>query len=74
MVKFLDLQKINAQYEQELKGAASRIIDSGWYVLGDEVKSFENNLAKYVGADYAIGCANGLDALRLILRAYLDRL
>ncbi|MDP4240552.1 MAG: DegT/DnrJ/EryC1/StrS family aminotransferase [Bacteroidota bacterium] len=72
MIKFLDLQKINAQYGDELKAATSRVIDSGWYLLGNEVKSFETHLAKYVGVKHAIGVANGLDALRLIFKAYIE--
>ena len=72
MIKFLDLQKINAQYADELKAAASRVIDSGWYLLGNELKTFEQHLAEYIGVKHAIGVANGLDALRLILRAYME--
>ena len=72
MIKFLDLQKINAQYANELKEAAARVIDSGWYLMGNELKSFETNLAAYVGVKHAIGVANGLDALRLILKAYIE--
>ena len=72
MIKFLDLQKINAQYEQELKEAASRVIDSGWYSMGKELESFENNYAEFCGAKYALGVANGLDALRLIFKAYIE--
>ena len=72
MIKFLDLQKINAQYATELKKVASEVIDSGWYLLGERVNSFETNLAKYIGVQHAIGVANGLDALRLILRAYIE--
>lgn len=72
MIKFLDLQKINAQYESELKEAANRVIDSGWYLLGKELKQFENKYAEFCGTKYAIGVANGLDALRLILRAYIE--
>jgi len=72
MIKFLDLQKINAQYEIELKEAVSRVIESGWYLLGNEVKTFEENLVSYIGVKQAIGVANGLDALRLILRAYIE--
>jgi dTDP-4-amino-4,6-dideoxygalactose transaminase len=72
MIKFLDLQKINAQYASELKEASARVIDSGWYLLGNEVKNFETNLANYVGVKHAIGVANGLDALRLILKAYME--
>ena len=72
MIKFLDLQSINAQYAEELKQAASEVIDSGWYLLGERVKSFERNLANYIGVKHAIGVANGLDALRLILKAYIE--
>ena len=48
MIKFLDLQKINAQYADEIKEATNRVIDSGWYLLGNEVKTFETNYAKYI--------------------------
>lgn len=72
MIKFLDLQGINKQYSDEIKKITNEVIDSGWYLLGDKVKKFENNLAKFIGTEYAIGCANGLDALRLILRAYIE--
>ena len=72
MIKFLDLQKTNAQYDEELKLATSRVIDSGWYLLGNEVKNFEDHLAEYIGVKHAIGVANGLDALRLILKAYIE--
>ena len=71
MIKFLDLQKINAQYQQDLKKAAERVIDSGWYLLGNEIAEFENRFAEYCGVNYCVGVANGLDALRLILRAYM---
>lgn len=72
MIQFLDLQKINEQYAADLKQAASEVIDSGWYLLGERVKQFEANLAKYIGVKHAIGVANGLDALRLILKAYIE--
>jgi len=72
MIKFLDLQKINAQYSADLKTATSRVIDSGWYLLGKEVKTFENHLAEYIGVKNVIGVSNGLDALRLILKAYIE--
>lgn len=71
MIKFLDLQKINQQYATELKQIAADVIDSGWYLLGDRVKEFESNLANFIGVKNAIGVANGLDALRLILKAYI---
>lgn len=72
MIKFLDLQKINAQYANELKQAVYEVIDSGWYLLGESLNKFEANLAKYLGAKYTVGVANGLDALRLILKAYIE--
>ena len=72
MIKFLDLQKINAQHDQELKEAASRVIDSGWYIMGKELESFEINYAEFCGTKFALGVANGLDALRLIFKAYIE--
>ena len=72
MITFLDLQKINAQYSDELKKAASEVIDSGWYLLGERVAKFESDLSSYIGSKYAIGVGNGLDALRLTLRAYME--
>jgi dTDP-4-amino-4,6-dideoxygalactose transaminase len=72
MVKFLDLYKTNAQYGQELKEAATRVIDSGWYLMGKELESFEKNYAKFCGTKFAFGVANGLDALRLIFKAYIE--
>lgn len=72
MIKFLDLQKINAQYKDELKKVSDEIIDSGWFILGNFVKRFEKNFADYCGVRNCIGVANGLDALRIILRAYIE--
>jgi dTDP-4-amino-4,6-dideoxygalactose transaminase len=72
MIKFLDLQKINQQYANELKNVAADVIDSGWYLLGNRVQLFETELAQYIGANHTIACANGLDALRLIFRAYIE--
>jgi dTDP-4-amino-4,6-dideoxygalactose transaminase len=72
MIKFLDLQKINAQYKEELTQAFSRVLDSGWYIMGTELKQFETNFAAYCGTKHAIGVANGLDALILIIRAYKE--
>lgn len=71
MIKFLDLQKINTQYQAELKEASSRVIDSGWYLMGTELKTFESKYAQFCGTEYALGVANGLDALRLIFKAYI---
>ena len=72
MIKFLDLKKINQQYAAELKKVAAEVIDSGWYLLGERVKIFEKDLSEYVQVPHAIGVANGLDALRLILRGYIE--
>ena len=72
MIKFLDLQKINARHSVEFKDAVSKVIDSGWYLLGNCVSSFEENLARYQGGGYVVGVANGLDALRLIIRGYKE--
>ncbi|WP_345871579.1 DegT/DnrJ/EryC1/StrS family aminotransferase [Shewanella algae] len=72
MIKFLDLRKINQQYQSELKSACSRVIDSGWYILGEELKAFENEFAEYCGAKFCVGVANGLDALILTLRAWKE--
>lgn len=72
MIKFLDLQKINLQYQEEIEESILRTFRSGWYLLGKEVKNFESELGKYIDTDHVIGVANGLDALRLILRAYIE--
>ncbi|MBS1520091.1 MAG: DegT/DnrJ/EryC1/StrS family aminotransferase [Bacteroidetes bacterium] len=72
MVKFLDLYSINQQYKSELKEAFERVLDSGWYILGNEIKQFEADYAAYCGTKHAIGVANGLDALILIIRAYKE--
>lgn len=70
MIKFLDLQKINLSYKDEIEARLLSTFRSGWYLLGQEVKTFEQNLADYIGCAEAIGVANGLDALRLIIKAY----
>ncbi|SEO50202.1 dTDP-4-amino-4,6-dideoxygalactose transaminase [Flavobacterium sp. CF108] len=72
MIKFLDLQKINLTHQQEIEERLINTFRSGWYLLGTEVKNFEENLKNYIGSNHAIGVANGLDALRLIFRAYLE--
>ncbi|EJG0326643.1 TPA: DegT/DnrJ/EryC1/StrS family aminotransferase [Vibrio parahaemolyticus] len=70
MIPFLDLKSINQQYQNELKEACSRVIDSGWYIMGKELEQFESEFSEYCGTRYAIGVANGLDALILVLRAW----
>ncbi|MBI2274147.1 MAG: DegT/DnrJ/EryC1/StrS family aminotransferase [Bacteroidetes bacterium] len=72
MVNFLDLKKINDQYSHELQEAATRVIKSGWYLLGQENKTFEKELAEFNGSPNVVAVANGLDALRLILRGYIE--
>ena len=72
MIPFLDLKGINAQYRAELIEACTRVIDSGWYIQGNECKEFEKEFAEYCGTKYAIGAGNGLEALILILRAYKE--
>lgn len=72
MIKFLDLQQINLAHKQEIEEKLMQTFRSGWYLLGNEVKAFEEQLAAYTGAKHAIGVANGLDALRLILRGYIE--
>lgn len=72
MIKFLDLKKINNSFEPELSLVIKRMLDSGWYLLGNEVKAFEEEYALYIGTKHCIGVANGLDALRLILRASIE--
>jgi dTDP-4-amino-4,6-dideoxygalactose transaminase len=69
-IPFLDLKAINLQYETQLKETFSRVLHSGWYIMGTELKQFESSFAQYCGAEHCIGVSNGLDALHLILRAY----
>ena len=71
MVEFLSLKKITEKYSTEIHNAVSRVIDSGWYLQGVENKLFEENYCKYIGTNHCIGVANGLDALRLILKGYI---
>ena len=70
MIKFLDLEKINNRFRKEIDSRIKKILDKGWYLLGDEDKAFEEHFAKYCGVKNCIGCANGLDALNLIIKAY----
>jgi dTDP-4-amino-4,6-dideoxygalactose transaminase len=72
MILFLDLKKINDSFEPALSGSIRRVLDSGWYLLGNEAKCFEQEYSAFIGAKHCIGVANGLDALRLILRAYME--
>lgn len=71
-MQFLDLKKITQQYADEIHEAVSRVTDSGWYLQGKENELFEQEYSSYIGTKYCVGCANGLDALTLIYRAYIE--
>ncbi|MBT0827118.1 DegT/DnrJ/EryC1/StrS family aminotransferase, partial [Campylobacter lari] len=70
MINFLDLHKINARFEDKIKDKINEVINSGWYILGKECVNFETNFVQYCGVKHCIGVANGLDALRIIIKAY----
>lgn len=72
MIKFLDTQSINNSFEPDLSKAIQRVVSSGWYLLGNEVKAFEKEYAGFIGTDHCISVGNGLDALRLIFKAYIE--
>ena len=72
MIPFLPIKEITDKYQEEIKIAVNRVIDSGWYLLGKEVDCFERAYSEYIGTEHCIGCANGLDALSLIFRAYVE--
>ena len=70
MIKFLDLKKINNRYREEIDSRIKNILDKGWYLQGEENENFTKNFAKFCGTKFALGVANGLDALNLIIKAY----
>ncbi len=72
MLPYLDLQAVNGLHADEIHEAVRRVTDSGWYLLGEEVKRFELHYAQYIGTSECVGVANGLDALTLIYRAYIE--
>lgn len=71
MIKFLNLKAVNDSFEPQLSQSIKRVLDSGWYLQGNEVAGFEKKYSEYIGTKHCIGVANGLDALRLILKAYI---
>ena len=71
-VPFLSLKDVTEKYKDEIHEAALRVIDSGWYLQGTENEKFEADYARYIGTKYCVGCANGLDALIWIFRAYIE--
>ncbi len=72
MIPFLDLQQVNARYADALAEVTRRVIDRGWYLQGEECERFETEYAQYIGTSYCVSCASGLDALILMLRAYIE--
>ncbi len=72
MIRFLDLQKINQQYQEQFQKKMELVLDKGWFILGDEVRAFESNFADYCGSGHCIGVGNGLDALVLIFKGYIQ--
>ena len=72
MIEYLPLKRINARYDAEIREAIDRVLQSGWYLRGEATRLFEQHYAEYIGTAHCIGCGNGLDALRLILRAYIE--
>ena len=72
MIPFLSLKQVTALHAEEIHKAVMRVVDSGWYLQGCENDNFEKNYADYIGSKYCVGCANGLDALIWIFRAYIE--
>lgn len=72
MIPFLSLKDVTALHCAEINEAVTRVTNSGWYLQGKENESFEENYSKFIGTKYTIGCANGLDALIWIFRAYIE--
>lgn len=72
MIPFLSLKEVTALHGAEINEAITRVVNSGWYLQGEENKRFEENYSKFIGTKHTIGCANGLDALIWIFRAYIE--
>ena len=72
MIKFLDLHSINLGYQKEIEEAMLQVYESGWYIRGEKCEKFEKEFSSYCGTKFCIGVANGLDALILILKAYIE--
>ena len=71
-IPFLSLKEVTSMHGEEIREAARRVIDYGWYLQGRENERFEQDYAKFIGTDYCVGCATGLDALIWIFRAYIE--
>ena len=72
MINYLSLQKVTALHESEITTAVNQVLHSGWYLQGEHIALFEKNYAQYIGTKYCVTCGNGLDALCLIFRAYIE--
>ena len=72
MIKYLDLKAVNGLYDDEIREAMSQVLDSGWYLRGETTRQFEQHYADYIGTRHCVGCGNGLEALKLILTAYIE--
>lgn len=72
MINYLSLQKVTALHESEITTAVNQVLHSGWYLQGEHIALFEKSYAQYIGTKYCVTCGNGLDALYLILRAYIE--
>ena len=72
MIKYLDLKRINDLHDAEIRQAIGGVLDSGWYLKGEATRRFEDHYASFIGSRYCVGCGNGLDALTMIFRAYME--
>lgn len=72
MIRYLELKKVTALHGEEIQQAVRRVVEGGWYLQGEVTADFEQHYARYIGTVHCIGCGNGLDALTLILRAYIE--
>ncbi|MDY6230369.1 MAG: DegT/DnrJ/EryC1/StrS family aminotransferase, partial [Prevotella sp.] len=72
MIRYLDLNRITAMHGEEISAAVDNVVRSGWYLKGTQTTAFENSYADFIGTRHCIGCGNGLDALTLIFRAYIE--
>ena len=72
MIRYLELKKVTALHGEEIQQAVRRVVEGGWYLQSEATADFEQHYARYIGTGHCIGCGNGLDALTLILRAYIE--
>jgi len=72
MIEYLNLKEITNRHSEEISTAIQRVVDSGWFILGNEVRAFENEYAQYIGTNYCVGCGNGSDAIALIVQGYFE--